>query len=417
MSLQLAYERTLDCVHCGLCLPVCPTYETSGLETDSPRGRILIMRALAEGRLNNESEGLHPPLDRCLACRACETACPSGVRYGEILEETRTYFDRTESKGSKRFVRFLLDRALAHRGGHQLAMDGLSLLQKSGVTWLLQKLPIPAWSKKSFELLPSLPPKSEREPIRPGIYEPYGERRAEVGLFTGCMMETVFGRVNRAVLEVLRHYGCRVHVPRDQGCCGALHLHAGFRDAARPLVERNLAAFPQSLDAIVVDSAGCGSSMKEYGHWMPEAGAFAAQVRDFSEWLVELGPRPAPQPVRRRVTYDDPCHLCHAQGIVSQPRQILATIPELEVVPLPHADDCCGSAGIYNLVQREMSDAVLDRKMEQIRKVNVDTVLTANPGCHLQLAMGARRKGLDLQVLHLAELLVQAWSPTPSTHP
>ena len=247
---------------------------------------------------------------------------------------------------------------------------------------------------------------------RPGVEAVLVEHALPEGDLPGLRvagLELARSHRGPAVLEVLRHYGCRVHVPREQGCCGALHLHAGFRDAARPLIERNLQAFDPGLDAIVVDSAGCGSSMKEYGHWMPEAGHFAGQVRDFSEWLVELGTLPAPKAVQRKVSYDDPCHLCHGQGIVKPPRLLLETIEGLELHALPHSDDCCGSAGIYNLVQRELSDAVLERKMDEVAKLPIDTLLTANPGCHLQLEMGARRRGMELEVLHIAELLAEAW--------
>ena len=249
-DLAAAYEKTLDCVHCGLCLPACPTYEVLNNEADSPRGRIYLMRAVAEGRLAIDSPDLPGPINRCLDCRACESACPSGVQYGGILEDMRS---QLATQGASRWKRAWLGRVLdalvANKGMHRLSMHALALLQRTRVLRLARWLPMPRSMRQSLALLPALGTARDRAAIPPGVYEAYGEQRAEVGLFVGCMMETVFGRVNRAVLEILRHNGCRVHVPATQGCCGALHLHAGLRDRARPLVRANLAAFGVELDA------------------------------------------------------------------------------------------------------------------------------------------------------------------------
>jgi glycolate oxidase iron-sulfur subunit len=262
--------------------------------------------------------------------------------------------------------------------------------------------------KEGMALLPKIPKGNERCPIPPGVYEPIGEKRAEVGLFTGCMMETLFGRVNRAALKVLQAAGCRVHVPGDQGCCGALHLHAGLQDHARPLVEKNLKAFPENLDAIILTSAGCGSAMKEYPSWMNEASGFSSKVKDFTEFLAELGLGFTPRPVPLKATWDDPCHLCHGQGIHREPRQLLAEIPQLELSPLDHPEDCCGSAGIYSLQQPALARTILARKIKEIQDTGVRTLITANPGCHLWIESGLRKLGEEYRVLHIAEVLSSA---------
>ncbi len=414
-ELMAAYEASLDCVHCGLCLPVCPTYTVLSNETDSPRGRIYLMRALAEGRLSTDEPTLRPPIDRCLDCRACESACPSGVRYGDILEDVRAHLSEQATSASRskalrsRALRGMLDRLVANHAGHRASMALLAFAQKARLTRLARFLPMPRWAKQSLKLLPRLPDANERAPIAPGIYQPFGELRAEVGLFTGCMMETLFGRVNRALLFVLRKNGCRVHVPEHQGCCGALHLHAGFRATARPLVDANLRAFPEHLDAIVLDSAGCGSAMREYGHWYPAAAAFSAKVIDMSAFLVELGPRPPQLPLVRAIAYDDACHLCHGQGVRSAPRVLLDSIPGIRFAHVERPEDCCGSAGIYNLLHPELAGPILERKLDDLLASGADTVVTGNPGCMLQIQAGLRGRGSEVRVLHTAEILAAAY--------
>jgi glycolate oxidase iron-sulfur subunit len=407
MRLADAYQKTLDCVHCGLCLPACPTYEAMSSEPDSPRGRIYLMRALAENRLEAADPDLLPPLARCLDCRACESVCPSGVRYGAILEDVRHELVLAGNGAVRnRLLRFLLDRFVAGKAGHRGLIALTAVLQASGLLAIARLLPAPRRLRQALRLLPPLPAKSDRAPIPPGVYEPIGERvRAEVGLFTGCMMETLFGRVNRATLAVLRHEGCRVHVPASQGCCGALHLHAGLREAARPLVAANLGAFPPHLDAVVVNAAGCGSSMKEYAHWHAEAAAFSARVRDLSELLIQLGSTAAYRPLVRKVAYDDACHLCHGQRIRQEPRQLLRAIPGLTLAPVQRPEDCCGSAGIYNLLEPELANRILERKVDDLVASGADVVVTGNPGCMLQIALGLRRRRSPLQVVHTAEVL------------
>lgn len=378
------------------------------------------MRALAEERIGLEDPGVAPALDRCLACRACESACPSGVRYGELLEDTRTAIGNAKARTTKRrALGAWLDRFVASPRGHRASLVALDITQRLRLDRVAKYLPMPRSMRQSLRLMPKLPRPSLRRKIRPGVYEPDGAVRADVGLFAGCMMETIFGRVNRAVLRILLANGCRVHVPGDQGCCGALHLHAGYRDRARPLVDANLAAFSAErnggveLDAIILDSAGCGSAMKEYGHWHEGASQFASKVRDLSEFLESLGPVEPKRELPYSVCYDDACHLCHGQGIRSAPRQLLAGIPGLVVRELARPEDCCGSAGIYNLLQPDLAETVLERKIDDIVASCADVCVTANPGCMLQIAMGLRERESPIRVLHLAEVLDEAYgSPT-----
>lgn len=416
-NLRRAYEASLDCVHCGLCLPACPTYTSTAIETDSPRGRIYLMRAVAEGRLDVEDSGLQSSLDRCLACRACESACPSGVRYGEILEDVRTEAVENSAGKPKRLLGLWLDRFVASRRGQSASMTMLAATQALRLDRLARKLPLPRGMRQSLRLMPRLPKRSERKAIRPGIYEPDSPVRADVGLFTGCMMETVFGRVNRATLRVLLANGCRVHVPASQGCCGALHIHAGLRERAKPRIDANVRAFDGELDAIILNSAGCGSAMKEYGHWYPDAAAFAGKVRDLSEFLAELGPRPMEHEIDASLCYDDACHLCHGQGVRSAPRALLAAVPGLRITELERPEDCCGSAGIYNLMQVELADSVLARKIDDVVATKAEICVSANPGCMLQIAMGLRERGSKTRVLHIAEVLDRAYGTASKTLP
>lgn len=411
-GMEVSYEQSLDCVHCGLCLPHCPTYESSSLESRSPRGRVLILRALAEERLSLEEAGVAEALDSCLACRACETACPSGVQYGAMIEAGRD--QQVRAGQSSRFLRWSLGTFLARRGMHRTMMAGLSLAQRLGLLRVATWLPLPRSIKDGIRLLPELPDRAERKPIPPGVYEALGTQVAEVGLFTGCMMETVFGRVNRALLYLLRLHGCRVHVPADQVCCGALQLHEGFLPEFRAQTAANLRAFPSDLDAIVLDSAGCGSAMKEAHLHLPEAESFSAKVKDATEFLDALGLRTPTHPVRVRASYDDPCHLCHGQGIRKQPRDLLGAIEGLELIEMTHPEACCGSAGIYNLLQPEFSQEALDRKLDEFAATGAELLITANPGCHLQWEKGFRDRHQDVPVKHILEVLAQSFGHQPA---
>ncbi|MBK8099934.1 MAG: (Fe-S)-binding protein [Planctomycetes bacterium] len=400
------YRRSLDCVHCGLCLPACPTYQALGVEADSPRGRIYLMRALAEGRVD-DPQSIRPFLDRCLDCRACETACPSGVRYGEILETVRTDL---EQKAPRRgpgawLVRTLLTHVVARQNRLRLLFALLGIAEVLGLRWLAERLRLLPASMRA--VAPRIPPRAERRPLPTGVHRPAVPVRGRVGLFTGCVMEPLFGRVNRATLRLLLANGFEVVVPAAQRCCGALLVHAGLAGRARPLATANLDAFAD-VDVVINNSAGCGCALKETGHLLgnDRAQAFARKCRDISEFLAEVGLTATPAPRRARAAYDDPCHLCHGQGVRTQPRQLLAQVPGLELVPHDRPEDCCGSAGIYNLLQPALAAEIGNRKVESLAAANVDLVITGNPGCMLQIDSHLRRIGHRATVRHPVELLL-----------
>jgi len=414
----LAYQRTLDCVHCGLCLPACPTYRLLGTEPDSPRGRIYLMRALFEGRAD-PTPALTKHLDLCLGCRACESVCPAGVKYGEMLEATREEVRRRVPRRgfSARLEDFLLRKVVAHPGRLRAATSLVAVTRSLGLASLARKLRLTRLflgkTAETFEKhLPPIPEVADRASLV-GVHPAEGPRRARVGFLEGCVMSQLFGGTNRATLRVLRFAGCEVVVARGQGCCGALHLHQGDADTARGLARANVAAFAEAgpLDAIVVNSAGCGSAMKEYGHLLqgdPRAADTAARVRDVSEFLAALGLPKPPKRVEKVVAYQDACHLLHGQKVAAQPRALLESIEGVKLVPIPDADRCCGSAGIYNLTQPEESAAILDAKLDAIASTGAEIVASGNPGCLLQIGVGFRQRGRPIEVLHTMDLLARA---------
>jgi glycolate oxidase iron-sulfur subunit len=401
---------TLDCVHCGLCLPVCPTYRETGREVSSPRGRVLLMRAVAEGRL--PLAALDAEAHLCLGCRACETACPSGVRFGSLLEQTRA---ELESAGLRRgraraIERFALREVVARPARLRRAVDALALAQRLRLDRLARRF-LPRALGDALALAPRVPPRRARRAL-PERIPAEGVRRGRVALFTGCVMQELFAGVHAATARVLARNGFEVVVPRAQGCCGALHAHAGDADFAAALARRNVAAFRAAeVDALVVNSAGCGAALREAGAWLPGEGeALAASTRDVCELLDAAGMRPLPGRVEARVCYDDPCHLVHGQGVRDAPRRLLAAVPGLELVAHEDPTSCCGAAGTYTLVQPAMSRAVLDRKLRALAAADPDLVATGNPGCAMQLAAGAARAGLRFRVAHPVELLDRAAS-------
>lgn len=406
------YTRTLDCVHCGLCLPVCPTYRVLGIEADSPRGRIHLMRALAEGRIDDPGS-VRVHLDQCLDCRACETACPSGVRYGQILETVRADLaQRAPARGLQAWLtRFLLWRVVARQGRLRAAFRLGRLAELLGLrrlAVLLRLLP-----KTTDQLLPRIPPAAERRPLTTGLHRPRGPERGRVALFTGCVMEQLFGRVNRATLELLLHNGFAVEVPAQQGCCGALLLHNGQADRARQPARDNLAAFA-GVETVIVNSAGCGAALREYGHLLGDQAAadFAGKVRDVSEFLDDVGLTATPARLDAKAAYDDPCHLCHAQGVRAQPRRLLGQVPGLRLVPHERPEDCCGSAGIYNLLQPGLAAEIGRRKIASLAAAGPELVVTGNPGCMLQIAAHGRLAGWPVRVVHPVELLLPESPPS-----
>jgi glycolate oxidase iron-sulfur subunit len=400
-----------QCVHCGLCLPNCPTYLQTGYEAESPRGRIHLIAALQDGRLT-PSDGYRRHLELCLVCRNCESVCPSGVHFGRIMEAGRAqlYAQAPLAWRERLFRRLAFVELLPHKGRLRAMFAALLMYQRSGVQRLLRSTRLlPSRLAEAEALLPDLP-----APFLPRweVYPAEGPVRYRVGLFTGCVMPLVYGPVHWATLRVLRRNGCEVHVPRAQTCCGALNVHSGERGVASSLARQNLRAFlGRGLDAIVVNSAGCGATMKEYAELLPdvETAEFASLTRDVTEFLAAIDLVPFLRAVDRVVTLQESCHLVHAQRVKAAPRQLLAMIPGVQLRDMPHADLCCGSAGLYMLTQQEMSARILDEKMAEIRATGAQTIVTANPGCMMQLQRGVRRAGLNCDVRHVVELLDEAY--------
>ena len=404
------YARTLDCVHCGLCIPHCPTHGVTGREADSPRGRIHLMRAYAEGR-TDLSEGTWTHLDQCIVCRACESVCPSGIHMGEMMESFREEHNRTEPSGAagSRLGRYFLRRVLPDRERIAKLSDLLGIYQGIGlgaVVGGLLRVVAPGLGRL-HGMQPKVPPRRERrvptDRDRPAGYPALGERRARVALFLGCVASEWFAPVHRATIRVLQRNGCDVIVPHAQTCCGALHRHAGCLDDARELEGRNRAAFPADIDAIVVNAAGCGAALKE-----PLTGDGGPPVKDVMELLHELEVVAPERELRVKVAYDQPCHLVHGQKIGAEVvEEVLGRIPGLQLVPLERSERCCGAGGIYNLLHPEMADPVLEDKVACIVRSGAEIVATGNPGCAMQIGTGLRRQRIE--VLHPVELLDRAY--------
>lgn len=397
------------CVHCGICLPQCPTYRLLGEEMDSPRGRLYLMRAAAEGRI-----GLSPTfrghLDLCLGCRACETACPSGVPFGSLLEAARAELQHHGPAPRHRLWEALLYRIFPHPRRVGAALAALRLYQRSGMRRLVRATAVLGM----FPRLAALEGLVERVPdgiVLPELVPARGRRRGRVGLLTGCVQRHLYPGVNRDTARLLSLAGYDVVIPPGQGCCGALELHAGRIEALRARARALAAAFPDDLDFVVTNAAGCGSTMKEYGHWVPEASWLATRARDVVEVLMDselpLGPLPL------TVTYHDACHLAHGQRVRGEPRALLRRIPELRLVELAESDLCCGSAGVYNLLEPALAGKLLALKVQRIAESGARVVATGNPGCLLQIAQGCRARGLDVELVHPVELLVRAADAYP----
>jgi Fe-S oxidoreductase len=400
----------LDCVHCGLCLETCPTYRETGRETSSPRGRIYLLRGVAEGRIPL-AETVADESFLCLGCRACETACPSGVHFGAMVELARAEVAEARLRRglAPRLERIALRGILPHRRRLRALVSLLGLAQRLGLDRALRRC-LPAALRDAPTLLPRIPPRRERARL-PERTPAEGSPRGRVAFLEGCVMPELFAAANAATVRVLARNGFEVVVPRGQVCCGALHAHAGDEAPARELLRRNLRAFA-GFDRIVANSAGCGAALRDAGRWLPgdpEAQRFAARVRDALELLDEAGLRPPPGRLAARVCYDDPCHLVHGQRVADAPRRLLAAIPGVELVAHRDAASCCGAAGTYNLTHREMSQAVLRRKLASLAEADPDVVASGNPGCLMQLAAGARAAGLRARVVHPIELLDESY--------
>ena len=414
------HEKDLmACVHCGLCLPACPTYLETGSEADSPRGRLVLMRKLHEGALSPSDADVTRHLDLCLGCRACETACPSGVPYGRILETAREQINAARVRPRPAALsRWALLETLTHPAAMTAALRAARITTGGDVPAPAVRLLSgdPAAAGQSVCLPEMLSP-----PLPPAITLAIGAKRARVGVLTGCAMKVLFGDVNMDTVRVLVANGCEVLVNRRQGCCGALHAHNGSLAEAKSLARGLIDAFSpfEGLDAIIVNSAGCGSLMKEYGSLLADdidyalkAAQFAAKVRDVSEWLDELGwvaPLKAPLGAPVTMTYHDACHLAHGLQIREAPRALLSRLPNVKWVALIESEVCCGSAGIYNLTEPEMARRLRERKLENILSTGAAVLATGNPGCLAWIAAGLKERGLpEIRVAHPVTLLAEA---------
>ncbi len=405
-----------QCVRCGLCLPTCPTYVETLVETSSPRGRIALIKAVAEQRLDLTDPGFMHQMSECLDCRACEAACPSGVAYGQLLEPARTQIVRATA--ATRTVGARLGRSVAlglfsNLGLMRWLASLIRFYQRSELRTLAHDSGL-LRAFKLAELEALAPPICDRFFVPRGQrWEAQGPKKATAFMHAGCVMQVAFAQVNEATVRVLQRAGCDVVAPSAQGCCGAITVHAGEMARGRELAKINIAAFEASgTDVYIVNAAGCGSTLKEYGHllagdtaWAGRAREFSESVRDIAEFLDEIGISPELGPLPAVATYQEPCHLAHAQRISAAPRRLLAQIPGLELREMDESSLCCGSAGIYNVTQPEMANRLQARKIARINEVAPQIVITANPGCALQLENGLRKDGRDIVVRHLVELL------------
>ena len=428
MAVQESYLKKLDysvvqqCMHCGLCLPTCPTYDATKLERNSPRGRIALMRAIADGRLE-ATRTFAEEMYFCLGCLACMTACPAGVNYAELFEHARAEAERSGVLASpkRNFIRkftvgWLFMDLSRLRGLGKL----MRWYQQTGLQTVVRRSGIMRLFPKRLQELESMTPRVQPHfsaaMIRP-VTAAQGAKKHRVAVLTGCAQDLVFSDVNRDTVEVLAANGCEVVTPPKQHCCGSLHAHNGEWELAKILARKNIDQFsPADFDAIITNAAGCGSHLKHYSSLLAEDPAYVdraaewdRKVKDIHEWLAQIGIRAPANKTPHAVTYHEACHLCHGQKITAQPRQVLNAIPGLKLVELPESMWCCGSAGIYNLIQPEMANDLLDRKIQRIKSTGVNTVATGNPGCLLQIMNGARKQGLDLRVVHPITLLAEAY--------
>jgi glycolate oxidase iron-sulfur subunit len=396
------------CVHCGFCLSTCPSYLLLGQEMDSPRGRIYMMKAGVQDRLPL-STALVQHMDTCLGCLACETACPSGVRYAPLIEEQRATIERHHQRPlTERLFRQMLFAVLPYP-----ARLRLLALPMAAISFIKRRPALLALFPPRLRALMALAPEGPVARDIPELSAATGERRQRVGLVTGCVQRVFFGEVNEATVRLLVAEGCDVAAPASQGCCGALALHAGLQTEARDFARRLIAEFEQRpVDTIVVNAAGCGSTLKEYGEllhddpaWAARARAFSAKVRDVTEILTELPARAARHPLPLRIAYHDACHLAHGQGVRQQPRALLQSIPGLSIEPFAENEICCGSAGIFNLVQPELAAALGRRKADHIEATGADAVVTTNPGCILQIRTSSQAARHQRPVVHIVEIL------------
>ncbi len=420
----LDYSVVQQCMHCGLCLPTCPTYDVTKLEKNSPRGRIALMRSIADGELE-PGKAFADEMYFCLGCLACMTACPAGVNYAELFEHARAEAEQSQAldSGWRRFLRGLTLRWLfGDLSRLQLLGRAIRFYQQLGLEDFVRKSGIMRLMPARLQGLESMSPRicSEfSEDLIALRTRAHGEKRHRVAVLTGCAQDLIFSDVNRDTVEVLAQNGCEVITPRDQACCGSLHAHNGELELARALARKQLDMVPpEEFDAIITNAAGCGSHLKHYSSLLKDDPAYArraalwdAKVKDIHEWLVEIGirrPSPSGAP-EQTVTYHEACHLCHGQKITAQPRELLKSIPGLNLVEMAESTWCCGSAGIYNIIQPEMAGDLLTRKLNHVRSTGANIVATGNPGCLLHMVNGARKQGLNVRLAHPVTLLAEAY--------
>lgn len=420
-ALALSEEQLIQCMRCGLCLPTCPTYSIYALEKASPRGRLALMRAAREGQLEIGT-GFSEAMGLCLGCLACVTACPAGVQYGKLLEAARSqaeiYQKTKRNPIVNRSRHWLLDKILHSPHGLQRWTPLLRFYQRLGLQKLNLARLLPGKVGSWERMLPSIPKQAAFKAL--GEFVPaVPPVRGRVGLLAGCLENSLLSQMTIATARVLSINGFEVVMPREQECCGALPAHIGELEMARQRARRNIDVFMDAeIEVVISDAAGCSAQLKEYGHLLADdpkyyirARRFAEEVRDATEFLAENLPlRGEMHKLELRVAYDDPCHLIHGQGISAQPRQLIKTIPGVELVELPESSWCCGSAGTYNLTHTQESETLLERKMAFLQQISPDVLATANTGCHLQLAAGVRQSGLSVEVLHIVELIERAYS-------
>ncbi|MFD2209778.1 (Fe-S)-binding protein [Virgibacillus halophilus] len=422
---KMDYDELMNCTRCGFCLPSCPTYiETGRDEVHSPRGRIALMKGLVDGVIE-PSEEVKASIDMCLGCRACETVCPSGVKFGRLLEQARDaiYQNNKQTLPEK----MLRGTFFKHVFPHQNRMIGLTGLlgfyQRSGAQKIARAIGIMNLFPESMQamerVLPQVP-KKKRMKDRPSYLRPLTKQTKKVAFFAGCLMDTIFMDTNDSTVKLLQHAGCEIVIPKTQGCCGALHGHSGEVARAKEMAKKNIASFEEAeVDYIITNAGGCGAFLVEYDHllgdepqWKERAEAFCRKIKDITTVLMELNfDKKALSMPNQIVTYQDSCHLKNGQKTFMEPRQLLESIDNVDYVEMKDASRCCGSAGIYNIVQSEMSMQILDYKMAQAQKTRAKTIATANPGCLLQMKLGIEREGLsdEMKAVHIVDFLLEAY--------
>lgn len=422
---KMDYDELMNCTRCGFCLPTCPTYIESGKdESQSPRGRIALMKGVVDGLIEPD-EDVKRSIDLCLGCRACEPVCPSGVDFGHLLEQARDaiYQTNDQSLPEKAMRGFFFNHLFPYQNRMIGAVGLLGFYQRSGLRKVTRSVGIlnlfPETMRTMEKVLPEVP-KGKEMKQRPRHFAPIGKQQKKVAFFSGCLMDTIFKTTNDATTKLLQYAGCEIVVPETQSCCGALHGHSGEKDRAKEMAKRNIEAFEiAEVDYIITNAGGCGAFLVDYDHllkndpmWSERAKAFSNKIKDITRILVELEFDKLPLQLENQiVTYQDSCHLKNGQKTFVEPRQLLQSIEGVQFVEMHDAGRCCGSAGIYNLVESEMSMQILDYKMEQTKKTHAKTIVTTNPGCLLQMKLGIEREGLSdqMEAVHIVDLLVNAY--------